>query len=381
MKKKILSILILSIFCLSNAELIAFADTPYQGHIEETNIAPKNEEDNIFTKEETKIEQNKVINLTVAQVLSNTTSIEGDEFFAEVSDDVLAETGVLLPKGTIAHGKIQNIVNPKRFGRNGYVELSFDYLITPDGREIPIEGGMTSKLSPAKSVAQTAVESTANVAVGGAYGAVAAMEIAGLEGAILSQGYTVLGGAAIGGAIALGISLFRKGKDVLISPGDEIKVRIKSKEAIPVIKKEALKETEIKYEGLDVEIFDVFLEKDPFGNLNTISLDLIIKNNSKSDFSSFDIALVSDLNRSYTPSIFTDYKNYLAMETIKKGTSASGILSFSVDSPKRKHYLVFYDKRNRKPLAKISIDNAKSDLNITDKQFKKKRKKQKNAAS
>ncbi len=381
MKKKILSILILSIFCLSNAELIAFADTPFQGHIEETNIAPKNEEDNIFTKEETKIEQNKVINLTVAQVLSNTTSMEGDEFFAEVSDDVLAETGVLLPKGTIAHGKIQNIVNPKRFGRNGYVELSFDYLITPDGREIPIEGGMTSKLSPAKSVAQTAVESTANVAVGGAYGAVAAMEIAGLEGAILSQGYTVLGGAAIGGAIALGISLFRKGKDVLISPGDEIKVRIKSKEAIPVIKKEALKETEIKYEGLDVEIFDVFLEKDPFGNLNTISLDLIIKNNSKSDFSSFDIALVSDLNRSYTPSIFTDYKNSLAMETIKKGTSASGILSFSVDSPKRKHYLVFYDKRNRKPLAKISIDNAKSDLNITDKQFKKKRKKQKNAAS
>ena len=254
-------------------------------------------------------------------------------------------------------------------------------MITPDGREIPIEGGMTSKLSPAKSVAQTAVESTANVAVGGAYGAVAAMEIAGLEGAILSQGYTVLGGAAIGGAIALGISLFRKGKDVLISPGDEIKVRIKSKEAIPVIKKEALKEKELAYEGLDVEIFDVFLEKDPFGNLNTISLDLIIKNNSKTDFSSFDIALVSDLNRSYTPSIFTDYKNSLAMETIKKGTSASGILSFSVDSPKRKHYLVFYDKRNRKPLAKISIDNVKSDLNITDKQFKKKRKKQKNAAS
>ena len=77
MKKKILSILILSMFCLSNAELITFADTPYQGHIEETNIAPKNEEDNIFTKEETKIEQNKVINLTVAQVLSNTTSMEG----------------------------------------------------------------------------------------------------------------------------------------------------------------------------------------------------------------------------------------------------------------------------------------------------------------
>lgn len=381
MKKKLISILILTGLCFSNVGMVAFADTPYQGHIEETNIAPKNDEDNIFTKEEKKLETNKTINLTVSQVLSNSTSIEGDEFFAEVSEDVLAETGVLLPKGTIAHGNIQNIVNPKRFGRDGYVELSFDYLITPDGREIPIEGGMTSKLTPAKTVAQAAVENTANVAVGGAYGALAAVEIAGLEGAILSQGYTVLGGAAIGGVIALGMSLFRKGKDVLIAPGDEIKVRIKSKEALPVIKKEALREKEIAYEGLDVQIFDVFLEKDPFGTLNTISIDLIIKNYSKTDFSAFDIALVSDLNNSYTPSIFTDYKNSLAMQTIKQGTSASGILSFSVDSPKRKHYLVFYDKRTRKPLAKISIDNVKTDLKLTEKELKKKRKKQKNASS
>ena len=381
MKKKLLSILILTGFCFSNVGITTFADTPYQGHIEETNIAPKNDEDNIFTKEEKKLETNKTINLTVSQVLSNSTSIEGDEFFAEVSEDVLAETGVLLPKGTIAHGSIQNIVAPKRFGRDGYVELSFDYLITPDGREIPIEGGMTSKLTPAKTVAQATFENTANIAVGGAYGALAAVEIAGLEGAILSQGYTVLGGAAVGGVIALGMSLFRKGKDVLIAPGDEIKVRIKSKEALPVIKKEALREKEIVYEGLDVQIFDVFLEKDPFGTLNTISIDLIIKNYSKTDFSAFDIALVSDLNNSYTPSIFTDYKNSLAMQTIKQGTSASGILSFSVDSPKRKHYLVFYDKRTRKPLAKISIDNVKTDLKLTEKELKKKRKKQKNASS
>ena len=69
------------------------------------------------------------------------------------------------------------------------------------------------------------------------------------------------------------------------------------------------------------------------------------------------------------------------MQTIKRGTSASGILSFSVDSPKRKHYLVFYDKRTRKPLAKISIDNVKTDLKLTEKELKKKRKKQKNASS
>ena len=281
----------------------------------------------------------------------------------------------MLPKGTVAHGTIKNIVDPKRLGRDGYIELSFDYLITPDGREIPIEGGMTSKLHPAKSVAKVAGENLAYTAVGGVYGAAAAVEIAGIAGAVASQGYTLLGGAALGGVIALGLSLFRKGSDVLISPGDEIKVKIRSTEAIPVMTFDAVRQDEIKYEGLDVSITDIFLEKDPFGNLNTITLDLIIKNQSKTDFSTFDIAMVNDLHNSYNPSIFTDYQNSLAMKTIKRGENISGVLSFSVDNPNRQHWLVFYDRRTHKPLAKISVDNAKKDLNITD--LTKKRKKRK----
>ncbi len=348
---------------------------PYQGHIEETSTREEDNQKN-FTKEVKKLDENKVIDLTVSQVLAGTTSVEGDEFFAEVSNDVLAGSGVLLPKGTVAHGTIKNIVDPKRMGRDGYIELSFDYLITPDGREIPIEGGMTSKLNPMHSAVQKTGETLTHTAIGGVYGAVAALEVAGLAGAVASQGYTLAGGAALGGVIALGLSLFRKGKDVLISPGDEIKVRIKSTEAIPVMTFDAVRQDEIQYDGLNVRINDIFLEKDPFDNLNTISLDLIIQNNSQSDFSSFDIALINDLHNSYNPSIFTDYKNSLAMKNIKRGESVSGVLSFSVDNPNRQHWLVFYDKRYHKPLAKISIDNAKKDLNITDlaKKGKKKRK-------
>ena len=375
MKKKLIAVLILTGMCISNILAPVYASgSPYQGHIEETQTQPQ-QKDKMFTNEVKKLDDVEFIELTVSQVLAGTTSTEGDEFFAEVSEDVLAGSGVLLPKGTVAHGAIRNIVDPKRLGRDGYIELEFDYLITPDGREIPIEGGMTSKLSPAKSVAKVAGENIAHTAIGGVYGAAAAIELLGLEGAILSQGYSLLGGAALGGVIALGISLFRKGKDVLISPGDEIKIKIKSSAQIPVMTFEATRQKELAYEGLDVKITDICLEKDPFDNLNTITLDLIIKNNSKSDFSSFDIEMVSDLNNSYRPSIFTDYKNSLAMKTIKKGENISGVLSFSVDNPKREHWLVFYDRRNHKPLAKISIDNAKKDLNITDLTKKKKKRK------
>ncbi len=375
MKKKLIVFLILLGLCISDTSLISCAQEPFKGYIEETGVNRQKQEEKLYTGEKTKLEGNKVIELTVSQVLEGTTSIEGDEFFAEVSEDVLSGSGVLLPKGTVAHGSIRNIVDPKRFGRDGYIELSFDYLITPDGREIPIEGNMTSKLSPAKSVAKITGENIAYTAVGGVAGAMAAVELAGIEGAIVSQGYTVLGGAALGGVIALGMSLFRKGNSVLISPGDEIKVKITSSEPIQVMTHEAVRQEEIKYDGLDVSITDVLLEKDPFDNLNTYTLDLIIKNNSKSDFSSFDIELVNDLHNGYHPSIFMDYKNSLAMKTIKRGENVSGVLSFAVDNPNRQHWLVFYDRRTHKPLAKISVDNAVKDLNISDLSKKRKKKK------
>lgn len=374
MKKKLLITLIILGLVVSDTSLVAYC-VPYQGHIEETNMNPQSNDDKIFTKEQGTLQADKEIQLTVSQVLAGATSIEGDEFFAEVSEDVLSGSGVLLPKGTVAHGSIRNIVDPKRFGRDGYIELSFDYLITPDGREIPIEGNMTSKLHPAKSVAKIAGENIGYTAIGGVTGAMAAIEIAGIPGAVASQGYTLAGGAAIGGIIALGMSLFRKGNDVLISAGDEIKVKISSTTPIQVMTHEAVRQDEIMYDGLDVSISDVLLEKDPFGNLNTITLDVVIKNNSKTDFSAFNIKLQNDLHKSFSPSIFSDYANSLAMKTIKTGENISGTLSFPVDNPKRQHWLVFCDRRTNKPLAKISVDNAIKDLKITD--LEKKRKKRK----
>ena len=236
MKKKITSLIILSSFFMMNYIPI-YAETIH-GYIEETSGA-KQKNEQIFTKEVKKLENTKEVELTVSQVLNGATSIEGDEFFAEVSQDVMADTGVLIPRGTIAHGTIRNIAAPKRLGRNGYIELSFDYLVTPDGREIQIDGNMTSKLNPAVSTSKVIGESVLSTAVGGAYGAVAAIQLAGIEGAVLSHGYTLAGGAAIGGVIALGMCLFRKGQDVLISPGDEIKIKIASSEPIQVMKKES----------------------------------------------------------------------------------------------------------------------------------------------
>ena len=164
-----------------------------------------------------------------------------------------------MPVGTLAHGTVRNIVDPKRGGRDGWIEVKFDTLITPDGREIPINASMTTKNSAPKAIAKTVGIDTAYTVTGSVVGGFTALNVLGLEAAIASQGYTILGGAAAGAVLGLGMSLIRKGKGVLISRGDEIKVTIQSDVELPVMKKEAFKQQEMKYEGLDVKILDLWL--------------------------------------------------------------------------------------------------------------------------
>ena len=81
--------------------------------------------------------------------------------------------------------------------------MTFDSLITADGREIPIEGKMTTKTNLAAGIAKGVGVSTLHTVGGGLAGGYLALNLFGLEGAIASQGYTVLGGAAIGGVCSL----------------------------------------------------------------------------------------------------------------------------------------------------------------------------------
>ena len=333
----------------------ALADMPYQGHAEfdEQYTAP---DEKLFTGKTEYLEKKDVIEMTVSQVLDGSYSLEGDEFFATVTSDVLGDKGVIIPKGTVAHGSITQTSEAKRLGRDGHLSLSFDYLVTPDGREIPIEGKMSTKLHPLKAATKIVATDVGYTAVGGVAGGLFALQALGLEAAIASQGYTVAGGAALGGTIGLGMSLYRKGKNVLIAPGDEIKVRILSNVELPVYKEEALQKQEMNYQGLDIRIANILYEKDPFGEVNTITLSLSISNMSKKAFSGMDLALVNDYNTVFNPSIFGDTK--LLFSQLKPGDRYAGKISFSVHNVKQSYWLIVNDRATNKPIAKISLDNA-----------------------
>ncbi len=347
------------IFLMTFSTVPVFAQTPLKGGVSETEIYQGNESE-IFTGKIETLDRKDVINMTVSQVLDSSYSIEGDEFFAEVTDDVYGDKGIIIPRGTLAHGKISSTGKAKRMGRAATMSLTFDYLVTPDGREIPIEGEMTTKLHPVAEAGKIVAQDVGYTVAGGAVGGLMALNWLGLEAAIASQGYTLAGGAAIGGAVGLTMALIRKGNDVMIAPGDEIKVKINTSVDLPVYKAESLKQEELLYDGLKIEINNIRQGKDPFGEVNTYTLTLFISNMSDKTLSGFDMFLVNDYGVKFSPSIFGDTK--LMFRQIKPGDKLIEKVSFSVDNLHRKFWLVFNDRKTGKPITKISLDNAYRNL-------------------
>lgn len=349
MKK--LVILFIGIF-FAFCNLTASADVLHGSVVE---IIDQSLPQEIYTGEFKEIKEKDVIELTVDKVIDTNFSIEGDEFFAKVTNDV-GKNGVMIPKGTIAHGKIIQTSEAKRLGRNGTMALEFDYLITPDGRKIPIKGEMNTKLNPVKEFGKIVATDIGYTTVGGVVGGWYALNLLGIESAIASQGYTIAGGVAIGSVVGLTKSLLRKGKNVFIAPGDQIKVRLENPITLPVYRDEALLQEELNYEGFKVEITNVEYEKDPFGEPNTITLTLKIENLSDKIFSGMDITLTNEYGQVFYPSVFGNTN--LMFEQIKVGDRLIAKISFSVHDVKGTYWLSFKDRLTKKELVKTSIDNA-----------------------
>lgn len=346
--KKFLSIVIMCILTLTsvNADVL-------RGGIQHT--VQSDLPSHIYTGEYKEIDSKEVIEMTVEQVIDATFTMEGDEFFAKVTNDV-GKDGVVLPKGTVAHGTIFQTKEAKRLGRDGFVSMKFDYLVTPDGRKIPIEGDMTTKMHPVKQFGKIVATDIGYTTVGGIAGGWLALNMFGIEAAIASQGYTIAGGAAIGGTIGLAMSLYRKGKNAFISPGDKIRIKLRSPIELPVYRDEALIQEELDYPGFNVYITNVKYEKDPFGEPNTITLSLRVENLSDKTFSGMDISLTNDMQQIFYPSPFGD--TALMFNQIKPGDRIIGKISFSVVDVKGIYWLTFKDRLTKKELAKVSLDNA-----------------------
>lgn len=307
------------------------------------------------------IEKGSTLEMTVATTLSTDgLTSEGDEFFAKITKDYAVDGKVVIPRGTLVHGSVLEMKDPRRALRNGYISTKFDYMITPDGREIPIEADYSNKDSKAKAIAKVVGKSAGYTLGGGVVGAMMVVKYGGIAAIAASEGYALAGGAAVGGAIGLTTAMLTKGKNSMIKPGAELKIKLQDKLVLPSMNLPDASADNIQLDGLNVKVLGMRTNKDPFGEPTEMTLTLDMDNRTENTFSFFDVGLEDESGNVHYASPFGD--TGLWFQKLGPNAHLTGNITFSVDNPKMMHHLIFFKQYTREPISKIAIvDSMKAD--------------------
>jgi hypothetical protein len=315
------------------------------------------------------VEEGETLDVKIASILGDGLNVEGDEFYGKLSKDYTVKGKLLLPKGTVIHGSIEAITPARRMGRNGHIAMKFDYLITPDGREIPIEGDGSTLKSKAGETA-TAVAKVAGFTLGGGViGAVVALRAGGLALAAASNGYTLGIGAGVGAAGGLAMGLMHKGESALLQPNTELKIKLGENMKLPSMQVTNGSVDTVALAGLTVNILGYRLQNDAFGQRREITLSVDMSNQTPHSFSTFDMALMDEDGRIFYPSPFGD--TGLMFGKLSSNARLKGNLSFNVEDANLQHYLVFYSQYPRAVVAKVAVDERATPALVMSKQQRK----------
>ncbi len=171
----------------------------------------------------------------------------GDSFTATIKNEQTSDTGVIIPAGTVVRGSINEVKTAKRFSRGAKLYLDFDHVVTPTGRQIPLDmavcqfeniyydGGLYKNLGYGEAVKANynrGVEITKSTTE---YGMKAGDTAPGMQ--YLTTPFCAIGGFLGGVGYFVGDSvadMFRKGKEVNINTGDIITVKLINPIDIPV---------------------------------------------------------------------------------------------------------------------------------------------------
>lgn len=181
------------------------------------------------------------------QDVTTSTGGMGDLFAATLINEQATDSSVILPAGSVVRGSISNVKTAKRFSRGAKLYLDFDHVVTPSGRQIPLDmsicrfekiyfdGSLYKNLGYGEAVQnnyQKAVDITKTATN---YGLDVKDTHPGLQ--FITTPFCAVGGFLGGVGYFIGDSvadMFRKGQEVKIKEGDIIEVQLLNPIDVPV---------------------------------------------------------------------------------------------------------------------------------------------------
>ena len=86
-------------------------------------------------------------NVKLLNPISTQNSKQGDYFSATLLKDIRTSKNILLPAGSMLRGSISGVVPSKRFSRGGILYVDFDHVVTPNGRQLPLDLIISGKVN------------------------------------------------------------------------------------------------------------------------------------------------------------------------------------------------------------------------------------------
>ncbi len=279
---------------------------------------------------------------------------EGQTFTARVSEDIFVENNRVIPEGTTLYGKIARVNGPRRNGRPGHLDLSFDKLKLPDGRSFAFRAEADNfRKSTWKSKARGMGRLAAYAGGGAVVGTMVGYQLFGMEGTASMHGYNLAAGAAAGAIMATGYALWKRGPKPVLEPGDDLNMSIDMDLLMPATVAPT-KKKELTVGGLNMQVTGKKRVDDGLGN-KLLRLDMQIENNTSHPFKSINMFLL-DTNGNMNPISAGAGWDGEMMFTIQPHSVQTVRVYFQMEWPKLKHKIVILDHRSRRPLHEIKID-------------------------
>ena len=305
------------------------------------------------------VPQGTKLGLNLSANLNSELAKVGDEIWAEVSTDLKEGETVVLPGKWRVKGHVTRVERQKRMGRDGYVEVKFDQLVSPDGEyTVPLDAKATTKESTGKTIAKQVVTTTGYTTVGAIGGALASVQMTGIGVAIASYGISVGIGGGVGAAIGVAAALHRKGNIQSNLAGEEIEINLPSDITLPAFKQDVIpsKAPKPKLDNVDFVIKDLRFGPGPFGDKKSklLSVKFLVENHSNRSYDFADIALKSDHNQNCFPYALSDLKE--AHKKVGPNALQEATITFQVTSDKHKYWLVLLDRSHINILSQVAIN-------------------------
>lgn len=305
------------------------------------------------------IPQGTELNLKVCAALNSEFSQKGDEVIAQVSTNIGDGSHVYVPGGWYMKGHVVDVQGQKRLGRDGWVDVEFDTLHSPEGDyELPFKAKFSTKDSQLKSVAKEIAIDSGYVAEGALGGAILSVQMTGLPVAIATHGISVGVGAGVGGSIGLYGSLKRKGEIRSFAAGDAIKLTTAEPITLPGFNPTALPAAQVQAapaKNLNLGVKDPKFHKDPLGDklMRLLSFDATIYNGTTKPYSFFNIAVVSEGDKPFLPALSMIQR---LKQSVPPHESHTERLTFMVGPKNQKYWLVLLDPYSKKEVARTEIN-------------------------